>query len=877
LYKTFFQLLAIALLPLYSFSQVKLSGYVKTISNKPLENANILAIPNDSLNKLVFSTAKKNGSFLVTLKNNVTYNLTISFLGYKSFKKNIDVSNQDIKLSIILEEDVNELLEVEIKYKPPVIIKKDTTTYNVSAFTNGRERKLREILKKLPEVEVDKDGNVTANGKKITQVLVDNKIFFNGKSKLAVNNIPAEVVDEIEIIEDYHETAFMKGLEDSNDVAMNIGLKDDKKFFIFGNIEVGGGIKDRYLLHPTLFKYGPKATYNFIGDLNNTIQKSFAVSDYFDFEGGFNDENKNLYFDSNIIRFLRDTDFIKNKHKFAGFNSQFNPNEKLELRTFIIVLKDENRFQTNRTINYLEDDISESRSKISNNNSSIILGKTKLKITPNNKTVLNTEISIEDNNSDAFNKIDRIENNFDEVINYNNTKLDAKLKFEKQFSKAHTSKFITNYNYSNASNLNNWTSDTNLFFEELPIIEDFNYIIKQNETIKRNGFNWKFTHFWILNRKNHIYFSGGNTFQKNIVSQNDSQKLTDNTINNFEEFKNNLKNNYNRSFVSLQYKTFIWKVLTQLKLNYEHHYWKNQQLTTVSNNKSKLLPKVKLTYNIDDKKTIELTHFTKSYYPDFKKFIVSKKIVSFNSIFQGNTNLDLTFLRATRLSFRNFKTYGASYYFSIIYNERLNSVINNSIFNGIYSSISPVNNVFKNTNFNARFKWLYNKPYWRASTAFTFIKSKPYTLLNNKFTRANSDFYNYSIEGKTKFEDNPNLDIQLNYSHSINTTTAFKNILNKLNFNADLDYDLKSWKFVLSYNYTNYSNKFIAKTNSVFDNLSTSIFYNKIDSPFGLELRIHNLTNNKSKIESSFSQTIFDESITFVFPRTLLLIASYKL
>jgi len=81
---------------------------------------------------------------------------------------------------------------------------------------------------------------------------------------------------------------FLKGLEDSEDMAMNIKLKENKKKFIFGDIDSAGGIKERYLVHPSLYYYSPKTSVNAIGDFNNTGTKSFTVKDYLEFEGGRN-------------------------------------------------------------------------------------------------------------------------------------------------------------------------------------------------------------------------------------------------------------------------------------------------------------------------------------------------------------------------------------------------------------------------------------------------------------------------------------------------------------------------------------------------------------------------------------------------------------
>jgi hypothetical protein len=267
--------------------QILVSGIITDSLQNVLPYANILAIPQSDDQEVKFTITEKDGSYKLGLIKNQTYELTVSYLGYKSQTLTITTSDQDIVKNFVLLENPDQLDEVNIKYTPPITIKKDTITYEVTKFVTGEERKLRDALKKLPGVEVDREGNVTVNGKKITKVLVENKTFFIGNSKLAVNNIPADAVEKVEILDNYNEVAMLKGLQDSEDMAMNILLKDDKKKFMFGDIEVGAGIEDRYLLHPNLFYYSPKTNLNFIGDLNNQGIKSFSFNDYLDFDGGF--------------------------------------------------------------------------------------------------------------------------------------------------------------------------------------------------------------------------------------------------------------------------------------------------------------------------------------------------------------------------------------------------------------------------------------------------------------------------------------------------------------------------------------------------------------------------------------------------------------
>ncbi|WP_296436978.1 carboxypeptidase-like regulatory domain-containing protein, partial [Winogradskyella sp.] len=302
---------------------VLVSGRITNNQNISLQYANLIAIPKSDDFEVKFAITEANGTYKLGLIKNQTYELTVSYLGYKSQVLSINTKEEDITKNFVLQENSEALDEITINYTPPISVKKDTITYDVSKFVTGEERKLRDALKKLPGVEVDREGNVKVQGKKVTKVLVEDKTFFTGDSKLAVNNIPADAVDKVEILDNYNDVAMLKGLQDSEDMAMNIKLKEDKKKFVFGDIEAGIGYKERYLVHPNLFYYSPKTNVNFIGDLNNTGIKSFTFQDYLEFEGGFGKllEDAGSYFslfNSDFSRYLNNQDFTSNTNQFGA-------------------------------------------------------------------------------------------------------------------------------------------------------------------------------------------------------------------------------------------------------------------------------------------------------------------------------------------------------------------------------------------------------------------------------------------------------------------------------------------------------------------------------------------------------------------------------
>jgi hypothetical protein len=179
-----------------------ITGVVFDEKEKPLESANIIAKPLTEKATLKFAIADNKGRYRLELETNVKYEITVSYIGYTEevliIEPNSTVTRHDFKLKATGEV----LKEIVIKHEyKPIEIKKDTLTFDVKAFANGNERKMKELLEKLPGVEVDKKGNVTVQGKKVTKMMVEGKSFFGGGSKLAVENIPADALDKIEVID----------------------------------------------------------------------------------------------------------------------------------------------------------------------------------------------------------------------------------------------------------------------------------------------------------------------------------------------------------------------------------------------------------------------------------------------------------------------------------------------------------------------------------------------------------------------------------------------------------------------------------------------------------------------------------------------------
>ena len=123
---------------------------------------------------------------------------------------------------IVLKESSTLLNAVEIKYEFPITVSGDTIIYKTDEFTNGKERKLGDVLGALPGFEVDDNGDIKVQGKKVDKVLVEGKEFFDGDSKMATQNIPADAVNKIQLLRNYSDVAPMGGLGNDESMAINV-------------------------------------------------------------------------------------------------------------------------------------------------------------------------------------------------------------------------------------------------------------------------------------------------------------------------------------------------------------------------------------------------------------------------------------------------------------------------------------------------------------------------------------------------------------------------------------------------------------------------------------------------------------------------------
>ena len=174
-----------------SYAQIKMEGVVKDSTGTALELANVIAINKETKALESYGITNDKGKYVLSLGKNATYNVKVSYIGLKTLETEVTTEEANITKDFTLLID-NALEEVQLTYEMPVTIKGDTIVYKADSFKNGTERKLEDVLEKLPGVEINEDGQGEVEGQGVQKVMVDGKDFFDGDTKLATKNIPSK-------------------------------------------------------------------------------------------------------------------------------------------------------------------------------------------------------------------------------------------------------------------------------------------------------------------------------------------------------------------------------------------------------------------------------------------------------------------------------------------------------------------------------------------------------------------------------------------------------------------------------------------------------------------------------------------------------------
>jgi hypothetical protein len=264
---------------------------IDTAAKQPIPDATVSAINAKDSSLASYTLSDKQGVFEIRGLDSGKYRLVITHQGYTETKKPFSITSVKKIIdfgNLIIQKDYKTLEGVTVTSESPIQVKNDTVQFNASGFKTKPNATAEDLIKKLPGMEVDKDGNVKSQGEQVQKVYVDGKEFFGNDPKLATKNITADMIESVQVFDDMSDQAKFTKIDDgSRSKTLNIKLKKDRNKGYFGRALLGIGDQGRYEGNMSINKFNGNQRISLLFNTNNINKQGFSFSDIISSMGGF--------------------------------------------------------------------------------------------------------------------------------------------------------------------------------------------------------------------------------------------------------------------------------------------------------------------------------------------------------------------------------------------------------------------------------------------------------------------------------------------------------------------------------------------------------------------------------------------------------------
>jgi hypothetical protein len=880
-----------------SYGQLKFEGKVVDSLKTPLELANVVAINKETLALESYGITNTEGEFKLKLQKYQTYNIQVSYVGMETLKDSLSTEDKDITKNYSLRLE-NSLDEVTLNYKIPVKVQGDTLIYDADSFKNGSERKLEDIIKNLPGVEINEDGQIEVEGKVVNKLMVNGKDFFDGDTKLGTKNIPSNAVDKIQVLRNYSEVNQLSGVRNNQDnVAMNIKLKEGKENFWFGDVTLGGGASPDgglYLLQPKLFYYSPEYTINFIGDLNNIGELALTRRDIRGFGGGFRSPSQSSGTDINLgdngLGFLTSqNNAIEIENQLATANFSYSPQASLDLSGFVILNSSQILSRETSSVQYTNPELGipdedTDRSNIERSDQGLV--KLSASYQPNVNNQLDYDvlgrISNDRQNQNAFSSVIGNTQQVEEVkpfsinqsLNYYYTlNADNIFAFEAQHVIKDEDPFY------NARLDNDPDADTDAFDNTANALgldnTMDNYDIGQNRRIKSNQIDAKLDYYNILNSVSNLNLTLGTIISQQKFDSNLFQFLEDGEpLAPTPNFNNGLAENdviYNFSdiYLGAHYRLKTGKFTITPGFSLHAYGNKNIQFgETYEDNFFRLLPDFETRVQFKKSESLTFRYEMRNQFTDVTRLAEGIVLNSFNSIQFGEPDLQNALSHNLSLLYSSFNLFNYTNVFArLAYSNNIDQIRSLTNFESIIRTSTFFNSNFADETFSAfgRIQKTFGKIRATLNTNYNYTKINQFIQgqqsLNEGFTQT------YTPALRTNFRVAPN--ISLSYAYSITNNNQGSRETTFTRNSPSVDFDAYIWKkltFRTNYAYT--TQKQANGQSQSFQTWDARLSYRKDkDSNWEYEIKATNILDIDAQVRNSANNVSVFTSQTFIQPR----------
>ena len=752
------------------------TGKIRNTDNEPVIYASVL-IKDLSKPKFISEyTIARAGDYKIVLKKQYQGILIeVKSVGYLTKKYKVEhLEQKTYTIDFILEKDTVKIKEITVVAdKAPFTVKEDTVTYNVSSYSDGTERKVEEVISKLPGIKVnEKTGEIKYKNRSVETVLLEGDNLFGYNYTLGTKNINVDMVEQIQAIENYSENPLLKGIEGGNKVVLNLILKK-KKIDVSGNISLYGGLfndwspavlSDNNLLGITKnYKSFASFSFNNIG-MNNTP---------YDYFGGMQSIEQNKENDLLAQKIIPENSFSNdidqdrtniNNQYFASYNLIFKIGKRIKIKSNLYYLNDDIKnneiFQNLYIID--KDTFKTEDNKQINKMPVLYRGDLNIKINSSKTSLLEYDFS---GRSEKINTptdvLSNNENTYNSLLKTGNNLLKQKLLFTQKLSGRKALQI----------SLQQSLNDLNQDYEISPsVFDSLNYDTDlQNAAIFKNYTNVNAILLGAANRNKYTVSAGWklikNDIKTNLTGKNNLGKYP------FNAYANNLIFSEQSFYQTASYQANIkrWQITPAYNFEYLLQN-RNDKLTDTVNNADYFLLKysLRVKYGINNVSFLQATasydKFTNNEIYSFKNPV----LISNRTTVSNTPNLDLS----------QTWYYSLFYYYSNLYNQwDINAGINYSENTGKYFSEYFINE-------QVALVYYFFLPQNSNNLSFNFNVSKFIAVLSSKinFSSSYSVMQYYNVINSSNLRNNTGNNFNINFGFNTGFSFPF-NFSNVITYN----------------------------------------------------------------------------------------------
>jgi len=895
-------IIALIFLSLPAISQnLFVSGNIKdTTEKKAVKNAVValLTVKDSILYK--FTRTGDDGSFILKNVKPGSYILMTTHPYYADLLDNIELKDADTKLGTVAVTSKSKLLqEVIVKTGAAIKIRGDTTIYTADSFKVSANANVEELLKKLPGIQVDKNGEIKAMGEKVEKVLVDGEEFFGDDPGMAVKNLRADAVKEVQVFDKKSDQAEFTGIDDGNTKkTINLKLKDDKKKGYFGKIDAAGGpqknIDDRFNTNILLSSFKGKRKLSTFLLNGNTGQDGLSWQDSEKYGGQNENFSMNMDDDGNVMFMWNggsnddepyvDTQngFIKNTNTGLQYSNKWNDKQTLNLSP-----KFNSQIYTNANSRFTQTQIGDS---VLNENSSGITNVNRR----NFKSNATYEVKLDSNNTIKFTaKGNFYHTESEEIRNGITTGKTGTVKnltqrnlqstsdkasyygsilFKHKFKKARRTasintdwnllnngadSYLKSYNQtyfdgnpSTAQNLNQFKQSdkttqnisASLIYTE-PLSKKYSLELSHQITYN-NGINDQLTYSYsnLTGKYDIAVDSLSNQFEQSITINRPSAKIS------FNDKK--IKYNFGSGFALTHFNL--------LDKSYNKDYIRNY---------TNFFPSASFTYNYKTNHSLRFNYNGNTSQPSLNQLQPLRNNNDYFNQYVGNPDLKPSFTNSFRLSHNSYNFLKEMSTYQSFNIRTVQNAISNSRITDLGSGKTTTKPVNIDGNFSVNF---YGGTWFKLKKMNLQVGFNPNVnfnrfanIINN--SKSFSNTLNTGISVYLSKSKDKKYDISLNNQFSYNRNTTSQNSVVKkfntsnTNFNATVYYK-KTWSVSTDYNF------FIRqKTTDFQNNLTNQLWNARVQKTFKKDeftayIMVRDILNQNIGINRSFYEnTLFEE------------------